>query len=78
MNVTEHIDIPYDDPKVPGLILAKIVNRRRRQLWFEKARAPSLFIEKEQRLINEAVDELSAWAEEHAPELFYRRKEGNE
>lgn len=63
------------EKQIPGHVLMKIINRRRRLLWWERNGAPPNHVVREQELLDKAVDDLVAWAEEHAPELFYRDKE---
>jgi hypothetical protein len=59
---------------IPRDMLVKIVNRRRRQVWWREQGAPEEMYESEQKLIDEALDNFCAWAEEHAPTLFYAKK----
>ena len=69
-------DDPLLDKVIPTHVLMKIVNRRRRLLWLQDQAIPKLIEMRERVLLDMAVDDLCAWAEEHAPELFYRDKNG--
>jgi DNA-directed RNA polymerase beta' subunit len=57
---------------IPAHVLMKVINRRRRLRWWERNGAPDRIVEAERELVDKALDDLCAWAEEHAPELFYR------
>lgn len=63
------------EPMVPRHVLMKVLNRRRRLLWWQRNYGPPKQIEQERDLLDKALDDLCAWAEEHAPDLFYRDKE---
>jgi hypothetical protein len=63
------------EKQIPGHVLMKVLNRRRRLVWWEKRGGPEPFLARERELLDEALDDLCAWAEEHAPELFYRDKD---
>ena len=60
---------------IPRHVLMKVLNRRRRLLWWERNGGPDEFVQKERVLLDKALDDFCAWAEEHAPDLFYRDKE---
>lgn len=76
---------PEYEAKIPVSILGKLVNRRRRQVRMDNMGLSSLMeamrdlgktthTKLPQELVDMALDELCAWAEEHAPELFYTEK----
>lgn len=62
--------------QIPKPILSKIVNRRRRMVRIIGLDAPPSLIEREQALLNDSVDELCAFFEEHADHIFYTKKGG--
>jgi hypothetical protein len=66
---------PLPDQMIPRHVLMKVLNRRRRLLWWQRNGAPPDIVAREQKLLDKALDDFCAWAEEHAPDLFYRDKE---
>jgi len=60
--------------EIPERLLGKIVNRRRRLARLQREGFPGEMLERERVLLDRALDEFAAWAEEHAPELFYTER----
>ena len=67
---------------IPRVVAVKLLNRHRRLSYLRSlgglrgqvARGKHPGIEREERLRDEALDQFCAWAEEHAPSLFYTEK----
>jgi len=64
-----------EEKVIPKHMLMKVLNRRRRLVALERAGGPVNLRASERLLLDKALDEFCAWAEEHAPELFYSEKE---
>jgi len=67
-------DLPVVQVEIPRHVLMKVLNRHRRLEWWKGQGAPEHVIESERKLLDKALDDFAAWAEEHSPALFYSEK----
>jgi hypothetical protein len=56
---------------IPRSILVRVLNRRRRLVLLKRMNQPTHVIIQERDLLDKALDDFVAWAEEQAPDLFY-------
>lgn len=59
---------------IPGHVLTKVVNSHRRLHRLRQIGIPEEFVNRELEIRDRALDGFCAWAEEHAPQLFYTEK----